>query len=129
MLARRSPNGRVVVADVFTSTPEQAEAYNRMEKLRDPSHVRALSLDELLGLFNQAGLRVVNSQFYKHEFELEQVLQGSFPNPGDADRVRQIFIEDLDVNCLGLEASRNDGQIRFAYPIVILVGRKQEPKS
>jgi ubiquinone/menaquinone biosynthesis C-methylase UbiE len=98
-----SPNGRVVVVDVFTSGLEQAEAYNRMEKLRDPSHVRALALDELSGLFHLAGLRVVKSEFYKHEFELEQVLQGSFPNPGDADRVRQIFIEDLDVNRLGLE--------------------------
>src|SRR5947209_8771537 len=33
--------GRVVVVDVFTTSPEQAEAFNRMEKLRDPSHVRA----------------------------------------------------------------------------------------
>src|SRR2546421_8510183 len=41
-----SPGGRVVVVDVFTSGPEQAEAYNRLEKLRDPSHVRALALEE-----------------------------------------------------------------------------------
>jgi len=39
-----SPGGRVAVVDVFTSSPEQAEAFNRMERLRDPSHVRALSL-------------------------------------------------------------------------------------
>jgi len=64
------------VVDVFISGPEHAEAYNRMEKLRDPSHVRALSLDELLGLFHQAGLRVLKTEFYNHEFELEQVLQG-----------------------------------------------------
>ena len=38
------PGGRVAVVDVFMSTPEQAEAYNRMEKLRDPSHTRALLL-------------------------------------------------------------------------------------
>jgi ubiquinone/menaquinone biosynthesis C-methylase UbiE len=38
------PGGRVAVIDVFTSSPVQAEAYNRVEKLRDPSHVRALSL-------------------------------------------------------------------------------------
>ena len=44
------PGGRVAVIDVFTSSPEQAEAYNRVEKLRDPSHVRALSLEELTGL-------------------------------------------------------------------------------
>src|SRR4029453_10726134 len=58
-----SPNGRIVVVDVFTSNPEQAEAFNRMEKLRDPSHVRALSLDELMGLFEQANLKVEKSPF------------------------------------------------------------------
>jgi SAM-dependent methyltransferase len=51
------PGGRVAVIDVFTSNPEQAEAYNRVEKLRDPSHVRALSLEELIGLCHDAGLR------------------------------------------------------------------------
>jgi ubiquinone/menaquinone biosynthesis C-methylase UbiE len=56
-----SPGGRVVVSDVFMSNPEQAEAYNRLERLRDPSHVRALALDELIGLFSDAGFRNVRT--------------------------------------------------------------------
>jgi ubiquinone/menaquinone biosynthesis C-methylase UbiE/GrpB-like predicted nucleotidyltransferase (UPF0157 family)/8-oxo-dGTP pyrophosphatase MutT (NUDIX family) len=119
-----SPGGRVVVVDVFTSSPAQAEAFNRMEKLRDPSHVRALSLEELTGLFHEAGLHNVRRQFYKHEFGLEAVLKGSFPNPGDAERVRQLFEADLGVDRLGLAAGRREGDIHFAYPIVILVGDK-----
>jgi ubiquinone/menaquinone biosynthesis C-methylase UbiE/8-oxo-dGTP pyrophosphatase MutT (NUDIX family) len=119
-----SPGGQVVVADVFTSSPEQAKAFNRMEKLRDPSHVRALSLDELTGLLIEAGLHNVRRQFYKHEFGLEAVLKGSFPNPGDADRVRQLFEADLGVDRLGLAAHRRYGDIYFSYPIVILVGDK-----
>ena len=117
-----APGGRVVV-DVFTTTPSQAEAFNHMEKLRDPFHVRALSLHELTELFEEVRLGELRTEFYKHSFELEQVLQGSFPNPGDADRVRQLFQKDLDTNHLGLGASRKGGQIHFAYPIVILVGR------
>src|SRR5207253_8192510 len=66
-----SPGGRVVVVDVFTTNPEQAEAFNRMERLRDPSHVRALSLEELTGLLGEAGLDNITTQFYKHEFGLE----------------------------------------------------------
>jgi ubiquinone/menaquinone biosynthesis C-methylase UbiE len=57
-----SNGGRIVVVDVFTSGPEQAQAYNRMEKLRDPSHVRALALEELTGLVTQAGMRDVRTQ-------------------------------------------------------------------
>jgi GrpB-like predicted nucleotidyltransferase (UPF0157 family)/SAM-dependent methyltransferase/ADP-ribose pyrophosphatase YjhB (NUDIX family) len=119
-----SPGGRVAVVDVFTSNLEQAEAFNRMEKLRDPSHVRALSLEELTGLLGGAGLQNVRRQFYKHEFGLEPVLKGSFPNPGDAGRIRQLFEDDLGLDRLGLGVHRRDGNIHFAYPIVILVGHK-----
>jgi ubiquinone/menaquinone biosynthesis C-methylase UbiE/GrpB-like predicted nucleotidyltransferase (UPF0157 family)/8-oxo-dGTP pyrophosphatase MutT (NUDIX family) len=119
-----SSGGRVAVVDVFTSSTEQAEAFNRMEKLRDPSHVRALSLEELTGLFHEADLLNVRRQFYKHEFGLEPVLKGSFPNPGDADKIRQLVEDDLGVDRLGLGVHRKDGDIHFAYPIVILVGDK-----
>jgi ubiquinone/menaquinone biosynthesis C-methylase UbiE len=118
------PGGRVVVVDVFTIGPEQAEAFNRLETLRDPSHVRALALEELTALVTHAGLRDVRTQLYKHEFELEPVLLRSFPHPGDADTIRQMFVEDLGVNRLGLGAYRRDGAIHYAYPIAVVVGRK-----
>src|SRR5262249_2932034 len=50
------PGGRVVVCDVHTTTPGQAAAYDRLERLRDPSHVHALRLDELRALMADAGL-------------------------------------------------------------------------
>jgi ubiquinone/menaquinone biosynthesis C-methylase UbiE len=119
------PGGRIVVIDVFTSSPEQAEAYNRVEKLRDPSHVRALSLEELSGLFNDADLQDVRTALYRMDMELEKLLSASFPNASDADRIRQTFAEDIGVDCLGVGAHRTDGAIHFAFPIVVLVGRKE----
>jgi ubiquinone/menaquinone biosynthesis C-methylase UbiE len=119
-----TPGGRVVAVDVFTSGPEQAEAYNRLEKLRDPSHVRALALEELTALLTQAGLQDVRTQLYKHEVELEQVLQRSFPKPGDADTIRQMFVDDLGVHRLGVGAHRREGNIHYAYPIAVIVGQK-----
>jgi ubiquinone/menaquinone biosynthesis C-methylase UbiE len=116
------PSGRVAVIDVFTTSPEQAEAYNAVEKLRDPSHVRALSLEELTGLCHEAGLRDVKRGFYKLDVKLEEVLSRSFPNPGDADRIRQIYADDIGVDRLGVGAHRKDGAIHFAFPVVVLVG-------
>jgi ubiquinone/menaquinone biosynthesis C-methylase UbiE len=116
--------GRVVVVDVFTSSPEQAEAYNRLEKMRDPSHVRALAIEELTGLLAVSGCQNVRTQFYKHEVEMEQVLQRSFPQPGDADKIRQMLDDDVGVNRLGVSAHRKDGVIHYAYPVVALVGDK-----
>jgi ubiquinone/menaquinone biosynthesis C-methylase UbiE len=119
-----SPRGRVVVIDVFTSSPQQAEAYNRVEKLRDPSHVRALSLAELTGLCHDTGLQGLKPVYFKLEMELEVLLAASFPGPGDADRIRQTFADDVGVDRLGLGAARKDGAIHFAFPIVVLAGQK-----
>jgi SAM-dependent methyltransferase len=118
------PGGRVAVIDVFTSSPEQAEAYNRVEKLRDPSHVRAFPLGELAGLCHGAGLRDVRTAFFKLEMALEALLAASFPGSGDADRIRQTFADDVGVDHLGLGAHRRGGAIHFAFPIAVLVGQK-----
>jgi hypothetical protein len=107
----------------------QAEAYNRVEKLRDPSHVRALSLEELTGLCHDAGLRDVRTGFYKLGVPLEELLARSFPNPGNADRIRQTFADDLGVDRLGVGAHRRDGAIHFAFPVVVVVGRKEPRKG
>ncbi len=119
--------GRVVVIDVFTSSPEQAKAYNRVEKLRDPSHVRALSLDELTGLFQDAGLGAVQIAFYKLEMQLGSLLARSFPNPGDADRIRQIFADDIGLDRLGVGVHRRDEALHFAFPVVVVAGEKEQP--
>jgi ubiquinone/menaquinone biosynthesis C-methylase UbiE len=118
------PGGRVAVIDVFTSSPEQAEAYNRVERLRDPSHVRALPLEELTGLCHDAGLRDIRTGFYKLDVPLEELLARSFPNAGDADRIRQTFAGDIGVDRLGVGAHRRDGAIHFAFPIVGVAGRR-----
>ncbi len=47
-----APGGRVVVVDTYASPdPAKAAEFNRLEKLRDPSHVRCLALAELQDLF------------------------------------------------------------------------------
>lgn len=118
------PGGRVAVIDVFTSSPGQAAAYNRVEKLRDPSHVRALSPGELTGLCHDAGLRDVRTAFFKLATALETLLAASFPDPGDADRIRQSFADDIGVDRLGLGVHCHEGAIHFAFPIVVIAGHK-----
>ncbi|PYM50384.1 MAG: methyltransferase type 11, partial [Candidatus Rokuibacteriota bacterium] len=87
-----APGGKVVVIDTEAS-PDVAKAaeFNRMEKLRDPSHVRAMPLTELRGLFPQAGLPAPRGTSYRLEGELEALLGRSFPLAGDADKIREIF--------------------------------------
>ena len=106
------------------STPEQSEAYDRMEKLRDPSHTRALLLAELTGMFHDAGLTEMKTAFYKLDVELEKLLTASCTKPDAAQVVRKIFEDDFGVDRLGVGANRQDDGIHFAFPIVIMVGKK-----
>src|SRR5262249_54356712 len=39
-----------------------------------------------------------------------------FPNPGDADRIRQTFEEPSGVDCRGRATPRKEGAIHFAFP-------------
>jgi len=119
------PGGRVVVVDVYTSSVEQAEAYNNVERLRDPSHVRALSLEELTTLFKTNRLEDVTTRLYGLDVQLEPLLAASFPEPGAIEEIRRVFAADLDQNRLGVGARRDEsGAIRFAFPTAVLVGRK-----
>jgi hypothetical protein len=99
-------------------------AYDRMEKLRDPSHVHVLTESELQDLFQAVGLRNIQRAGYLFELELEQLLAASFPKSGDANRIRGIFESDVGADKLGIGVYRSGGDLRFAYPIVILVGTK-----
>src|SRR5262245_36161979 len=86
------PGGRVLVADTDASDdPVKAAEFNRMEKLRDPSHVRAMPRAELQALFAGAGLPSPKWTPTRLEGDLEGLLARSFPLPGDADKIRALF--------------------------------------
>lgn len=118
---KRVSTRRVVVADMFASdVPARADALNRMEKLRDPSHARTLPLVELRGLFADAGLPAPRETFYDVRAELERLLATSFPAPGDDAVIRQMFADSLADDGLGMKTRRKDDMILLSYPIAIL---------
>jgi ubiquinone/menaquinone biosynthesis C-methylase UbiE len=117
------PGGRVVVADMVPA-PDKAAALNAEELLRDPSHVRALTEPEFKVLFAQAGLPEPAITQYRVESDLDDLLSRSFPNPGDADRVRQMFETSLSTNTLDLNTRRENGHIVFSFPQSVFFSTK-----
>jgi ubiquinone/menaquinone biosynthesis C-methylase UbiE len=117
------PGGRVVVADM-APLPEKAAALNAAELLRDPSHTRALPVQELRELFTQAGLADPQVNKYRVEGEMEELLARSFPNEGDADRLRKIFADSIADDALDLNTRQEDGKIYYSFPVAVLVGTK-----
>jgi SAM-dependent methyltransferase len=118
-----TPGGRVLVADVAIA-PEKAEAYDRLEIMRDPSHVHALSTVEFGRLFGGTALHDCVHSRYDVEIELEAQLKASFPRPGDSERLREMITGDVGVNSFGINARRSGKSICYVVPIGVFVGTK-----
>ncbi len=113
--------GRIVVVDMYASEERaKAEAWNRLEVLRDPSHVRALSLAELTALFPAAGLPNPEVRFYELRGDVKSLLARSFPLPGDAERITALFAAQTERDSMGIAVRREGAALHYAYRVAIL---------
>jgi ubiquinone/menaquinone biosynthesis C-methylase UbiE len=120
-----APGGRIVVVDMYASEDvAKAAEWNRLEKLRDPSHARCLTLTELKRLFGVARLPAPRSGFYELRDEVRNLLRRSFPNPGDDAKIIEMFAASAEDDRLGIPVCREGELINYAYPVAILAARR-----
>jgi len=117
--------GRIAVLDL-TPAPDKAPAFDAIELLRDPSHARTLTVDELRGLGAALGLQELTVARRASDLPLEMTLATSFPGAGVLDRVRQLYARDAasGADIFGLQAREQDGQIWVTYPMTLVVWRR-----
>ena len=115
--------GKVVVIDA-TPASDKVDMYNYVEKLRDPSHVKALTFAELHDKFGEIGLTIINTDFFRIEMDVERLLQASFPNLEDINKIRQLFIEDVQKNILGVNSHYVGTEIHFTFPTSMIIAQK-----
>ena len=114
--------GRVVVADVYMTSAEQGDAYDAMEKLRDPSHARAVGLEAFREMFATAGIEDVRTQFCRFEVAVEQLLTATCTPAEEGARVREMVAGDVGVDRMGIAARRVGDALWFSFPIVVISG-------
>jgi SAM-dependent methyltransferase len=115
--------GRIFVRDV---TPEAGKSagYDRIEKLRDPSHTHALTPDEMSGL--GGGLPVQAPELFPNVaagLRLEPILAASFPETCTIDDIRALILDDArsGEDRLGLAAQEQGGELFVSYPVTTAV--------
>jgi SAM-dependent methyltransferase len=119
-----APAGRIVVVDTFASEdPAKAAEFNRLEKLRDPSHARNLTLTELKELFRTVGLPEPQMT-YELRSEVGSLLARSFPNPGDDLKIVEMFKASASDDRLGIPVHLEDDKIHYAYPVTTLAAQR-----
>ena len=110
------PGGRLAIADLVGEHDEQ----DRLERLRDPSHTRMLTVDELcaLGGTDDVELRSVVRP-------LEPWLAQTETPAAAADEIRAALAAELDGGAVtGFRPSRgDDGELHFVHTMASLIAR------
>jgi SAM-dependent methyltransferase len=108
--------GRLAVADLIAHPEAEAEQ-NRLETLRDPSHVRMLGLDELAALVQTEDVEVRDVVR-----PLEPWLVQTDPEPKAAEEIRAALRAELQGGPpTGFRPSERDGELHFVHTMASLI--------
>jgi len=117
--------GTVAIEDLLSSEhPARSSYQNEFERLRDPSHVRALPLTELISLMTAAGLEVTGIYTGSLTPSLERWLANAQTPPAEAKKVREMIERDLNEDLSGARPFRQNGELYFRQTTAALVARK-----
>jgi SAM-dependent methyltransferase len=122
------PGGKVCLIDLVAPEDEgEADAYNRVERLRDPSHTRALSTEELKGVLVGCALSGIRTTSRDVEVEAERWLALTSTATGRAQAIREDLMQDiLGSGGTGMRPFLDDGVLMFTQRWVIAVGLKAD---
>ena len=109
-------NGRVVVIDA-TPSPETQAAYDRMELLRDGSHVSALTLEQLRSIGREVGLVEEHIDGYRLD-----ALVSTLADEQDVPALGRMLETDIasGEDRIGVGAYRAADGLRIRFPISIV---------
>lgn len=109
---------KIVVIDTAPALAKAA-AFNRMEKLRDPSHARALAVEEMAELFVAADLPKPQVEQMRMAGDLNSLLKRSQCHPGDDVRCRELFDASLSDDAIDMRARREGDNFFYEFPVAI----------
>jgi SAM-dependent methyltransferase len=110
------PPGRLAVADLIAH-PEAADTQNWLETLRDPSHARMLTLDELEALVQTDDVEVRDVVR-----PLEPWLAQTDPPPDAAATIRDALRAELQGGPpTGFRPTERDGELHFVHTMASLI--------
>ncbi|RLG22566.1 hypothetical protein DRN77_05950 [Methanosarcinales archaeon] len=117
--------GKIVLVDGLSSEdPVKSEYHNRIEQIRDPSHVRLYSRSELIKMLQDAGLRITHAREWDADFYFDEWIAIADPGEEIAEQVRSMMINSIEDDKTGLNVRFKDDKMLFTYSTVILVAEK-----
>jgi ubiquinone/menaquinone biosynthesis C-methylase UbiE len=124
-------NGRILISDnTSKDDPEKSRLQNRLEKIRDPSHVEMIPLKKWRKLFTDAGLSVVKEKRLVQPRDAEDWMALTQTPPNVRQKIRRFLVESMRGDTTGQNVRLIDGRLFFDlnYRIFVLeVSARQIP--
>lgn len=120
------PGGRFALEDSCApADPELDRFVNAVERLRDPTHVRAHSEREWRAMLENAGLRVLASEIHRKTHAIEPWMERSGLDEAGRERVREAFRAAPEAARAHFALELEDGRpVRFTDDKLLLVAEK-----
>lgn len=117
--------GMLVIEDMLSSEDTSKSEYqNKMENLRDPSHIKHYRVSEIEQILQEAGLVVVDRVGGSSDFDLGHWIGMADPPAGNVEKIREMMRVSMDGDRSGLDVRKEDGRIVFTYATMIVMARK-----
>jgi ubiquinone/menaquinone biosynthesis C-methylase UbiE len=123
------PGGSLAVIDIVSPEDEDLAArYNRLERLRDPSHTRALPPSELKRLIEQSGIEITGGSRRDVPNDLLQWLGRTRTAGASRDEILESLRRELDGGPpTGMRPFSAGGRLQFLHAWEVVVGVKPQP--
>ncbi|MBM4255009.1 MAG: hypothetical protein FJ147_03840 [Deltaproteobacteria bacterium] len=106
---------------IASEDTEQAAYHNRVERLCDPTHVRALPESEFNQLFAVAGLQVLFQPTVTLSYSVAEWMDHGGPDEATAREIVALLEASVDVDRTGLNVRREDGVLRFSHSAMVFL--------
>ena len=117
------PDGTVAIDDIVVSEyTDRGQYQNKFEQIRDPSHVRALSLSELIGLFTDCKLEIDNVRMGSLIQTVDDWINTAQTPDEQASKVRNMIEQDERNDLSGTNPYYQNGRLKFTQRTAIVVG-------
>ncbi len=115
--------GSVMLVDIAVPMGKR-NAYNDVERMKDSSHVSAMTPEEFLEMAEKAELRQIKTRSFALPMKLSAQLKPSL-KVSQVEKIRSAYEADVGKNNLGVEVRLDGDEVYFDYPSIILTGKKK----
>jgi ubiquinone/menaquinone biosynthesis C-methylase UbiE len=127
---KRVCRDRIVFVDGVSSEDiDKSIFHNRIEKMRDPSHVRIYALSEIEKMFNEAGADITDITHWEIPQDFEEWMKRAGTQEKQKRIIEQLMLQSLDGDRTELQVKLEDGRLGFTYDTVILIATLLSRKS